>query len=386
MTGRAASQVTYLAGLASRVASAQPPLRLQPAQAPGSLQPPRPLFAGPAYCLDGPQDPALDQSLDRALGLGLDPAPGPGDNFRHQDGLAGTSGSETAETAPTRWAGFPLAEAATQGPPARPGTRAHGSTPAAEAPGPSGAHPSGLHPSGTGPSTSRPSGVAPGTAPSWPAPMAPGPSWPGSPQAATPRTSASRDRAPRAGVAGSTSGRGAESSQVMTVEDTDGPDADAGAPAAASLLATGRPLAAPGSGPGRAEATGPGPAARLLARDWPWGAPVELPAAHRKHGSTVQGPAGTAGTVRDLLPPAGTEHAGPSRSRREPPGRVTIGTIEVTVIPSARPAHGAGTPPQITPPPTEPLPAAYPAAPRFAEAGTARLRDGLRRWYGIAQS
>jgi hypothetical protein len=171
----------------------------------------------------------------------------------------------------------------------------------------------------------------------------------------------------------------------MTVGDTDGPDADAGAPAAASLLAAARPLMAPGSGPGRAEATGPGPAARPPARDWLWGAPVELPAAHREHGPTVQRPAEAGRTVRDLLPPVGTEHAGPGRSRREPPGRVTIGTIEVTVVPPARPAHGAGIPPQIAPSPAGPLTAAHPAAPRFAEAGTARLRDGLRRWYGIAQ-
>jgi hypothetical protein len=167
----------------------------------------------------------------------------------------------------------------------------------------------------------------------------------------------------------------------MTAEDTDGPDAGSGAPAV-SLPAAGHTPAAPG----RTEATSPDLAAQPPARDWLWGAPVELPAAHREHGPTVQGPAGAGGTVRDLLPPARTEHAEPGRSRREPPGRVTIGTIEVTVVPPARPAHGAGTPPRIAPPlPAELLPAGHRAAPRFAEAGTARLRDGLRRWYGIAQ-
>ena len=132
MTSRAASQVAYLAGLASRAASAQPPLRLQPTQAPQSLQPPRPLFAGPAYGLDSPRDSGLDRVLDP----GLDPAPSPGDEVRDQDGLAGTSGSETAQTAPTRWAGFRRAEAAGPSPAARPGTRAHGGTAAAEASAP----------------------------------------------------------------------------------------------------------------------------------------------------------------------------------------------------------------------------------------------------------
>jgi len=168
----------------------------------------------------------------------------------------------------------------------------------------------------------------------------------------------------------------------MTTEDTDGPHAGSGTPAV-SLPAAGHTLAAPG----RTEATGPGRAAQPPARDWLWGAPAELPAALPKHGAAEQGPAEAGGTVRDLLPPGRTEHAEPGRSRREPPGRVTIGTIEVTVVPPARPAHGAGTSPRIPPPlPAEPLPAGHRAARRFAEAGTARLRDGLRRWYGIAQS
>jgi hypothetical protein len=307
MTGRAASQVAYLAGLANRAASAPPPLRLQPRQAPQSLQPPRPLFAGPGYGLDSPQD----AGLDRALGLGLDPAPSPGDDLRDQDGLAGTSGSETAEAASVS------SQVPAPAPPARPAP-AENLVPTKK--------PAGPEPRSAGTSAS-------GT----------GPSWPGSPPSATPRT-----RAPGTGAAGQASSRGAEAA-------------------------------------GRAEATGPGPVARPLARDWLWGAPVELPAAHREHGPTVPGPAQAGETVRDLLPPVGTEHAGPDRSRREPPGRVTIGTIEVTVLPPARPAHGAGIPPQMAPSAGKPLTAAHPAPPRFAEAGTARLRDGLRRWYGIAQ-
>ena len=237
MTGR----VAYLAGLASRAASAQPPLRLQPTQAPQSLQPPRPLFAGPAYGLDSPRD----SGLDRALGLGLDPAPSPGDDVRDQDGLAGASGSQTAETAPTRWAGFPPAEAAAPSPAARPGTRAHGSTPAAGAPAPEAASVNSQVPApppSAGPApaenlvpTKRLAG--PESRPAGTSASGTGPSWPGSPPSpATPRASA-----PGTGVACPASGRGAESAQVMTVGDTDGPDPDAGPPAAATLLAAGLP-------------------------------------------------------------------------------------------------------------------------------------------------
>jgi hypothetical protein len=91
------------------------------------------------------------------------------------------------------------------------------------------------------------------------------------------------------------------------------------------------------------------------------------------------------GVVRDLLPPAAggerrDEQAGAGRPAREAPARVTIGTIEVTVVPPARPARGAAEPARVPPLP----PAARPASP-LAETGSARLRSGLRRWYGIAQ-
>jgi hypothetical protein len=95
------------------------------------------------------------------------------------------------------------------------------------------------------------------------------------------------------------------------------------------------------------------------------------------------------GTVRDLVPPAdgGERHgeqAGATRSGRsagKTPARVTIGTIEVTVVPPARPAHGASEPARVPPlPPAVKRPASV-----LGETGSARLRNGLRRWYGIAQ-
>jgi hypothetical protein len=113
-----------------------------------------------------------------------------------------------------------------------------------------------------------------------------------------------------------------------------------------------------------------------------------------EQGLAKQGLAPAAGTDagndwtagQDLLPPAARaagpdEQAGTGGSRREPAGHLTIGTIEVTVVPPARQARGAGEPRPAAPSPAlAPRPAAG-----LAEAGSARLRDGLRRWYGIAQ-
>jgi hypothetical protein len=60
---------------------------------------------------------------------------------------------------------------------------------------------------------------------------------------------------------------------------------------------------------------------------------------------------------------------------------VSIGTIEVTVVPPARPGPAAGGTGQGSFPGAGAVPDA--AGPRTA--GAQRLRDGLRRWYGIAQ-
>jgi hypothetical protein len=95
---------------------------------------------------------------------------------------------------------------------------------------------------------------------------------------------------------------------------------------------------------------------------------------------------------RDLMPPpaavprsaaAGTEPAGRLRDPR-PSGqaRVSIGTIEVTVVPAAPPTPEIGR--------NQPsAPAApgrsRPASPLAAGMTAGRLEQGLRRWHGIAQ-
>jgi hypothetical protein len=167
------------------------------------------------------------------------------------------------------------------------------------------------------------------------------------------------------------------------------PPASSVAPPPAAPLAAALTPPAPGR---------PDPAAPPVP-DWLRGTPVTLPSAPAALAQPSLPPE-SAGTPRagreavdgrqadvgpDLMPlPARVarpdEHARTGKSRRERPARVTIGTIEVTVVPAARPARG-GTEPRLAPPQGVP--------PRSASgltgAGGARLRDGLRRWYGIAQ-
>jgi hypothetical protein len=94
--------------------------------------------------------------------------------------------------------------------------------------------------------------------------------------------------------------------------------------------------------------------------------------------------------VRDLRPPppsrarpaamSGTEPGEPHRELRAP-GRpqVSIGTIEVTVLPPAPAVHEAQ--------PSPPVARGWSRPPSLlaSSAGMDRLRDGLRRWYGTAQ-
>ena len=101
---------------------------------------------------------------------------------------------------------------------------------------------------------------------------------------------------------------------------------------------------------------------------------------------------GPAAAVRDLVPPTtlaprSIEMPGPvpGGSRQEPrvtgPARVSIGTIEVTVVPPPRPA-----PAHETRPPAQVARGwSRPPSLLAVSAGTGRLRDGLRRWYGTAQ-
>lgn len=132
-----------------------------------------------------------------------------------------------------------------------------------------------------------------------------------------------------------------------------------------------------------------------------WGQPVELPQPLGQKESADQVPFPQASPaprqapraqprpVPDLIPPpsaatSGVEvsglDTGPGR-RRPPVGRpaqVSIGAIEVTVVPPAEPAA-----PQSTPPERRDRPRPVSAPPAFS--GADRLRDGLRRWHGIAQ-
>ncbi len=95
----------------------------------------------------------------------------------------------------------------------------------------------------------------------------------------------------------------------------------------------------------------------------------------------------------DLVPPPASaprpiEMPGPEpgASRHEPrvsgTARVSIGTIEVTVVPPARPAPPAS---EIQPPAQVTPGGSRPPSLLAAGAGADRLRDGLRRWYGTAQ-
>lgn len=77
-------------------------------------------------------------------------------------------------------------------------------------------------------------------------------------------------------------------------------------------------------------------------------------------------PASASGTA---VPDAGHGQDRPLGSR---PAQVSIGTIEVTVVPAAPPQP----PRRDRPRPVSPLPASPPAD---------RLRDGIRRWHGTAQ-
>jgi hypothetical protein len=97
--------------------------------------------------------------------------------------------------------------------------------------------------------------------------------------------------------------------------------------------------------------------------------------------------------VGDLMPPPASRTGPatmpgiePGEPYREPraPGRpyLSIGTIEVTVVPPAPPA-AAGREAQPSPPVTPGW--SRPPSLLASSAGRDRLRDGLRRWYGTAQ-
>ena len=90
--------------------------------------------------------------------------------------------------------------------------------------------------------------------------------------------------------------------------------------------------------------------------------------------------------VRDLMPKLTSDHL-PAAIPRTEPGqplvprrpRVSIGTIEVTVVPPAPAVR------EIRPPVPVTRGWSRPPSPFAASAGADRLRNGLRRWYGTAQ-
>jgi hypothetical protein len=144
---------------------------------------------------------------------------------------------------------------------------------------------------------------------------------------------------------------------------------------------------------------------------WPsefefWGMPVELPKPYGPAAGVQADPPGdhtarpgieharagdapSRAAIRELLPgttPAieqpGGRAGGSQDGGAAPRARVSIGTIEVTVVPPAAPtpAVGAVRPPAQTAPSRSRAGSALALSP-----GSDRLRDGLRRWYGIAQ-
>jgi hypothetical protein len=90
--------------------------------------------------------------------------------------------------------------------------------------------------------------------------------------------------------------------------------------------------------------------------------------------------------VRDLVPrpasdppPVAISRTGPGEPRVPRRPRVSIGTIEVTVVPPAPAAPEIRLPAPVTPGWSRP------PSPFAASEGADRLRHGLRRWYGTAQ-
>ena len=165
-----------------------------------------------------------------------------------------------------------------------------------------------------------------------------------------------------------------------------------------------RPTAVPYSGGVTRPASRPGPAAPpqqdITARppeswtDPVWSRPVELPAGvppvpSHEHaaGQLPAAAAAAAAAAADDLPllpahapsPADARHvAAAPRSNGSRQAQLSIGTIEVTVVPAAKP-------PGADIPPAKPGIRSRPPSLIATGPGADRLRDGLRRWYGIAQ-
>jgi hypothetical protein len=206
-----------------------------------------------------------------------------------------------------------------------------------------------------------------------------------------------------------TAGAGAGAGAGARAEASRAAAAAAGAPALAALTAAAAtPVAPAPAGPtaiapagGAAGPPAAGPGAPRSWADPVWNAPAPLPLPPGTSGGTDHARDQDVAAATPSIRPAAAED---SRSSREPgrdPGdgrslarsgparaRVSIGTIEVTVLPqpadTAAPAAGQR--------PARPVPAATPGNVRprppsllASGPGAERLRDGLRRWHGTAQ-
>jgi len=377
VTARSGPRIGYLVRLAGRAAD------------PASLRPPRALFADASHPLDGGPDTRPGLPADRGPGpqpavpVGADGLPdvpiGPAE-VRFPP--AGPRAAEPRNTAPGGISGGDPVPAA----PA-PGTVSTSGT--AVAPFPPATRP-GREPDGTRAFPGLPAATAgPGT------PLA----GPGTPLAG----SSAADRRP--GTLPSGSGlRAVGSGPLPTLSPSaaaplppaaPAPSSAAPPPVAPSVVTLTPPALTPPA-PGQPVPGGPGLTAASPVPGGPPGTPVIPPSAPAgprlaaaRNGSPLagrdEGDDGRSGVVPDLVPPPARatgrdEQTRMDESRREAPGRVTIGAIEVTVVPPARPAGGRGEPRPAPAPAVQPR-----SAPSPAEAGGARLRAGLRRWYGIAQ-
>jgi len=385
------AQVPYLAGLARRAAGPTP------------LQPPRPLFAGAARLPDRRQagEDSPDSPRGRAgdaAARGFPPAPGPRLSAGEQPAaplIAPRRGAPASQRygAENRAGDVP----APTGPAVRAGTAGGPAAPAQpDRPGPA---PVTLGPPIAAPGQPAHTAAAPRATP---APARPG-AQPGKPlPAAGPVSPADGPVTPAAAASGRPPGASAIGSPWATPVELPDP---AGRPPATGGAGT-QPAAAPASPPGAAPgppppgaAPGPPsgrprPAAAGIDQRQPGGAgSQQAPGRGDSIGELGPARAAVAGHLQPAshpaLAPRPDELAGPDRfgSRQRPPGgpgsaRVSIGTIEVTVLPPARPTLHPG---ESRSPAPVPRGRSRPPSLFGTTAGATRLRDGLRRWYGIAQ-
>lgn len=369
------ARVPYLAGLARRVAGPETgtagsggdrgPDRTAP-----SLRPAPPLFADPALPLDGLlelrgtegryPDPLADDPAEQA-DLGSWPV------------TPGEPRPPVARTGSVPWSSSqaePLAMPGISVPPATGFPAPEAAWPAADTGAPADLFAAGPGHFGTG--------TAPRAA--GPSPRAPD----HGPRAATPGLPAAPVGAPGRGIgAAPTPAAGSRSPTIPARDTTTGaaaaPPATATAPAAATVLVSSRAAGLSAAGEAVLVPASPpaGPADSVPAGSWPAG-----------HATTGPGGASPGGISPEVTGArmAGAGLSGPGRSRRGAPGRVTIGTIEVTVVPPARPAHEAGGR-HVASGSRPSVPRAERRSPTSGLAGehSIPLRDGLRRWYGIAQ-